>query len=748
MPYGANIVEPIPVAIGNPVNSQTYAATGVAYDISIGSQPFFLLNDDNQPYRRVTAQYKKQQVDMSQEPGEQTLTSWWLRSQSSFHYGQGAKFYEPAQDQSLRFQYTYSKGCDVWTKGQVTLLNNVDKVHITTDPIASNGRPFQFARSIHWGTKQGILLHDGYDVDKIPNDGSGEVHFINYNAGVDKRVYAICDDGIYAYWITIINDAGVDKWAMYKKLLTDDYTVAGTLMWKDSTGVTSTPNVVLEYTKERIVGAINNKVYQWATNASALGTAVYTHPDTDVVFTSITSSGAAIYLSAYSGIQSNIYKFTLDTTGTMPTLTSAITAAEMPVGEKVFKIAYYLDYMAIGTSKGCRIAQVSSTDGSIAYGPLIFDSLQPVYDVCFRDKYLWCASGVADNPSVTTNINPGLTRINLGQQIGSNLIFAYAWDLYDPSITGYQTTACAFAGDSNQIIFTTNGLSAGLTVTYKQLTSNVAKLTTSANHGLKAGDSIWVEGVDSTFNSTTAPYTVIDTPTATTFTYAKVAANVALTAVSPVGYANIPGSIYVESATDKIPTGILHCGFVRFNTIENKLFKYLVPRFDTTNGSISILSVDQYQNEYNLGSYAQGSAIAQVGISYPVGAQQYLGFEFTFNRSGTDSTKGPTFTGYQVKVLPAVPRQRLIQFPVNCYDSVTDKFGNKAGYDGAAYDQVKALETIESNGDIIVVQDFRTNETFTGIIEEIDFINKTPTDKRYSGYGGTMLVTLRTMTGN
>ena len=93
----------------------------------------------------------------------------------------------------------------------------------------------------------------------------------------------------------------------------------------------------------------------------------------------------------------------------------------------------------------------------------------------------------------------------------------------------------------------------------------------------------------------------------------------------------------------------------------------------------------------------------------------------------------------------AVPRQRLIQLPLECYDSESDKFGNKAGYDGSAYNRIKELETIESNGDTIKIEDFRTGETLTGIIEEIDFINKTPTDKRYSGYGGLLLVTVRSM---
>ena len=55
------------------------------------------------------------------------------------------------------------------------------------------------------------------------------------------------------------------------------------------------------------------------------------------------------------------------------------------------------------------------------------------------------------------------------------------------------------------------------------------------------------------------------------------------------------------------------------------------------------------------------------------------------------------------------------------------------------------LEDIENNGDTIQVQDFRTGESYLGIIEEMDFINRTPSDKRFSGFGGLLLVTIRTV---
>jgi hypothetical protein len=61
------------------------------------------------------------------------------------------------------------------------------------------------------------------------------------------------------------------------------------------------------------------------------------------------------------------------------------------------------------------------------------------------------------------------------------------------------------------------------TVSNKALTSNIATLTTSANHTYLAGDVVVVSGVDATFNGT---YNILAVPTATTFTYAKTAANV------------------------------------------------------------------------------------------------------------------------------------------------------------------------------------------------------------------------------
>jgi hypothetical protein len=88
---------------------------------------------------------------------------------------------------------------------------------------------------------------DEYDVDKIASDGT-VTHFIDYATGTDAPVYAICDDGTFAYWIT--NTA--TKKTVYKKPLTGtSASTADVTKMFDEVGVVA--NATMEYVKERIV---------------------------------------------------------------------------------------------------------------------------------------------------------------------------------------------------------------------------------------------------------------------------------------------------------------------------------------------------------------------------------------------------------------------------------------------------------------------------------------------------------------
>ena len=724
-----DITEDLPYPLSNPDSVQTYQATDVAYDLSLNGQPFFIYPTDDSPYRRQTADYRKQQIDQSTEPGEQTLTGWWLRSQSSFHNGTGINFYDPSAGETVAYRFADSKGVDVWNKGNVTLLNSCIENHITTGAIASNDRPFQFLRSIKFNGTPAVLLHDEYDVDKVYNpitytitnkaltsnvatlttsvthsyaigtvievtdvdatfNGSYTVtavtsttfsyaktasnvtsvastgsvsstitHFIDYNSGTDRAVHAICDDGTTAYWVTNRLQGGNQRLTVLTKALTGSSNTANTQMfYSNSIEVT---NATMEYVKDRLVMAANNSVYEFFPSTTAMPTALYTHPASTHVYTSIAASGTAIYVAGYNGIQSTIQKFTLSSNGSMPTISGgAITAAEMPVGERIFKIFYYLDYLMIGTDKGIRAA-VIQTDGSITYGPLIVETTQPCYDFAARDRFIWCATSVAGEP--------GLIRIDLGAEI-ETLNFAYANDLYYASgSTAHATTAVAFLNGTDDLAFAT----------------------------------AYASGTN--------------------------------------------GHVYREDTANLMSTGYITTGKIRYSTLEPKVFKIMKALIDNTNGGLTMQSIDTAGNVYTIGNFAQGDYISEVNIARPVGAQEYMSFKFTISRSTTNTALGPIFDGYQLKSLPAIPRQRIIQYPLACFDMEKDKYNVQTGYQGGAYDRLAALEALENVGDSIRVDDFKTGESFTGLIESISFSTTTPGDKRFNGFGGVLYVTIRAL---
>ena len=727
----------IAVDVGVVATSAIWQNTDVAYDIAIGGMPFIYAISDARPYIRQTAPFRKEQFDNQTEPGEQSLTGWWIRSQQSFHGGDGITFYDPANSTTNspdHYRFADSKGLNVWNQGEVTLLRNANTSHITTGSVSSNGRAGQLLRSIQWSGNDGVLLKDHYDVDKITTGGT-VTHFIDYAAGTDYPVFAICDDGVNAYWVTNKLVGANQRLTVYKKPLTGDSTTAETQMFQSTT--VATTNAVMEYTKERIIMCVNDSVYEFPTNQSSMPTAVYTHRDQDHIFTSVTSSGAAIYISGYSGIQSNIYKFTLSTAGVMPTLTSAITAAEMPVGEVVHRIYYYLGYMVIGTNKGIRVATVSDQDGSVSYGPLIVETTQPVYDFAARDHYVWCATGVAGEP--------GVIRIDLSTEV-SPLRFAYANDMYYGGISGRVTTACAFAGETSQLVFSSTALTVGGTITNKAMTSGIATLTTASAHSLVAGDSVWVEGVDSNFNSSTGAWTV-SSATTSTFTYTSaVTATVTSTAVtSATAIAATPGSIYIEDDADLMTNGYLTTGYIRYNTLEPKNFKRLVARGDFTKGSMTLETVTADGTEYDVVAYDASVPPVEVTTSNPQEAQEYLAYKFIMYRDGDDATKGPVMKGYQAKATIATPRQRVMRFPVYCYDVETDRYNVQVGYEGRAFDRIGQLEAVEENGDVVTWQDLTTGESRQAVIEQISFTRLTPPDRGFTGYGGVIDITIRTV---
>jgi len=625
----------IAVDIGVVSSSAIWQNTDVSYDVALNGVPFIYAINDNRPYIRQTAPFKKEQFDSQQEPGEQSLTGWWIRSQSSFHKGTGIKFYDPTSGEIVLNRFADSSNVDVWTKGQVTLLKETANMSGVTSGI------YKLISGVSGSTNVVVgYIPGSTTIKSFQADGTVVTTYAPTNLGniLDTavvtdgtRLFVADNDHIYTGPL----NAASAGWTEYY-----------------ATGTRAT----LAWVKQRLVGAITNSVYELtgATgSALSLPTPLYTHPNTSWIWSSISESGSAIYAAGYAGGNSAIYKFVLSTAGSMPTLTSGIVAAQLPVGEIVYKIESYLGYLMIGTNKGMRVATISDTTGDLSYGPLIFEDTNGVRDFAFRDRFVW-AAGTIDGYA-------GLYRVDLGAEIES-LRFAYAKDAYLSSATGYATSV-DFVGNTDQIAFTTSG-------------SN---------------------------------------------------------------------GIAIQSATVLSATGYITTGNIRYGTLEPKNFKRLVGRGNFDYGSLTLETVDSNGVEYEVISYNTSVDPIEVTTSSPETAQEYLAYKFLLTRDATDTTKGPIFKGYQAKATIATPRQRMMRFPVYCFDIETDRYNSMFGYEGRAFSKIQTLEDLEQSGDVITWQDLTTGETRQAVIEQITFTRMTPPDKRFDGFGGVLEITIRTV---
>lgn len=390
IPYSLARAASVATTFNDPYNS---------FDFAIGGIPFRSAISPDNPMVRATAQFKKDQFDNSDEPGEQTLTGWWLRSQSSWHLGTGIKTMDVALDNTAQFRFADSAGIDPWTEGQLSLLKTA------TLQVAAGATTGCLGVTIAGADY--VLYYSTTHLFKV--DAAGTATEITW--GGSDSITAITSDG--ANWFAV-SDEGIYRGALSG--------TSGTKIW------TCTPShAVIRWVKNRLMAGLDNKIYELIDPGSgyplALPTATYTHPVSTYVWTDIADGPEAIYAVGFVGSDSSILRLTLSTAGAIPTLTSATTAGELPRNEIGYSLYTYIgSFLAIGTNKGVRVAIIGG-DGLIEIGNLI-STPSTVYDFVGQGPWVWASY----SDGIGSGLISGLLRIDLSAQL-PNGKYAYATDL-------------------------------------------------------------------------------------------------------------------------------------------------------------------------------------------------------------------------------------------------------------------------------------------------------------------------------
>jgi hypothetical protein len=400
-----DITESTLLDIGLAYSSQLaqYQLGSFAYEWAIAGQPFLGIASDEFPMIRAFTAVAKEQFDNSRDPGEQSLTGWWLRSQRDFSGGAGINYLEPPDDERIMSRFQSSQGLDVWTPGVMKLLPTVREAFTSSGLANIAGARDEAGNTCYvFGTDGAgnVKKWQGTTATTI----TGWTNNVGYLASYGSGVFGFHDDGV-----DYVDASGTTATPLWTHTKND----SGRGWW----------------VKQRIVAAWSNVLYELGGfDGGNLPTALYTHPQSDWEWTVACEAPGAILVAGHAGALSTIYKFTVDETdGTIPTLTSAVTVAEMPVGEIILGIFSYLgSYIVIMTSVGVRVG-VLGADGSVSYGPLTYTGVTNGYAAGF-DRFVYV--GVDDVGSG----NAGVIRIDLSNS-GEDGRFAWAADL-DTGETG------------------------------------------------------------------------------------------------------------------------------------------------------------------------------------------------------------------------------------------------------------------------------------------------------------------------
>ena len=362
------------------------------FPVAINGRPYMVDMKSGQ-LARGFEQRVRDSVDQSTAPGEAAINpgGLWRRGEVSWHYGAGQKYADTAESQDYRFYK--SKGVNVWTKGQLSLLNDtklsLSNASTTSHMVIQDGRVYV---SLNGDVK---FTTDPYASSPTWTDCTGEP---------GGTCQAMATDGNDIY-LAFPSD-GVRK--------IDTSAAIGTI--SGTKFVTGTNNYyMLAFAKGYMFGAHDQNLRQIAGAGTTADRIVIDDPDWRWV--GVATGQNAVYAAGYVGKKSLVYKITIKADGT---LDSGVVALELPTGEVISAISGSLGFILIGTNKGVRFCSTDSNSNLVA-GQIIPTS-GPVKKFTSTDRFVWFTWSNYDG------VSTGLGRLDLSTFTSANTP-AFATDL-------------------------------------------------------------------------------------------------------------------------------------------------------------------------------------------------------------------------------------------------------------------------------------------------------------------------------
>lgn len=399
------------------------SGTDETADIVIDGIPFLLYPSQEDPYVRQSTEDQREQFDNSREAGENSFGEWWLRSQATFHGGQGQAYLESSGATELtRTRFSSSRYAYVHTPGEVTRAGTVTS--------AANTR--KGSEIVTWSSVQKLITMSTATFQIHVADLPGLTSPTTVSLGATGVPTAMTTDG------TNVHVAIADK----------IYRVNSSGTATHTHNLTFSGAVAMGFAKQRLIVTVGNKIYELDPNPGAppvtVGAAHYTNPATDYVYTSVTEGANGIYLSGYSGTKSELSSMSVTESGSTVVLGPPIVQLRMPPGELINDVFFYVSsFFALATSQGVRVGAFTPY-GQPQMGRLLMERI-PSYSLTGSGTLIWVGA------------NDSIWWIDLSTPLDGN--GGYAHSMYVDGIGSTTTDPVSglvvYTGGSKDLVFGT-----------------------------------------------------------------------------------------------------------------------------------------------------------------------------------------------------------------------------------------------------------------------------------------------------
>lgn len=706
------IAQPSPIASNDP-----WKVDAAAYDWKIAGLHFNSAVSAESPYERAFSRVSKASIDQSNQPGDQSLDGWWIRSQTDWTGGAGYEFMEPITEDPIPRTFNWSYGLNPWETGKLYLHRKPSLA--VTIPLTSGVTPVMAVHSDLTGTEYLYVAV-----------GTSVYRFLTSNLKTVGYTVATLGSAFCTLPSTVLSFTVAEGYLLASTASNGVYRIQSTpfQLFKSTAG----RQISVWWTKDRLILSAGRFLYEEPLPTALVDidtkTPVVSQAEDSWQWVSVTSGPRGILVAGRGTTSSSISLVSLEETGSnaggLPTLAAPFVVAEFPPNERVREISSYLSrFLLISTTAGARLA-IIDVDGSITYGPIL---RTPYLNGKFStfDRFAW--SSVDDAGEGRS----GLVRFDLSAITGETRV-AWATDLRIPD-TGRKVVAQEILGQDETVILAQN--TAG-TIAYLYICPDGQP---TEEYGIMQSGAI---RLGATVAKNWSRLNLSAAPAMAGSIQAKVVTN---EVVATVGTLSNPDYEVEFKITDESLTS-------QIAAVQIKLIKGVV------SGSNTVVTIPESTPtttpgpEPAPGEQSWGSILAYQWSNVStlwVRWDDLGGGATTVNPSPVTPpatpnpvipvtpTSTPVLESWAIRAVPAIERTELVRVPLLAFDDEVDTRGTPIGTRGSALARYRALVERVGSGRVITMVNLNTGDEDLIVVDDLSF-RQTGKATRGSAYGGVI----------